>query len=38
MKLRAKSRVHSITWTCPRCDKVFTTQFDYAVHRMQCGS
>ena len=31
-------RVYGVTWTCARCGKVFTTETQYAIHILTCGS
>lgn len=38
-KYRRRSRgACGITWTCRRCGAVFTTEAQYAMHVLMCGS
>lgn len=31
------ARIHSITWSCPRCGKPFLTEQQMQIHYLSCG-
>ena len=33
----AKSRIYGVTWSCPRCNRPFTSETEMLLHYLSCG-